>query len=299
VSRIQREQHTVSISGLDYGLNVWDGGGETTVLLLHGYLDCGLNWSFLVDALGSFDWHVVAPDWRGHGESAWIGAGGYYHFTDYVRDLHQLVKFIGRKRVVVVGHSMGAMVAVHWLSTRPTNVIGCILAEAVGPQPLSADDYPKRLGQWLQQTAPFDPSKVQRPLRDLADASTRIARQYRSLPADRVRQIAINTTRKRVDGQLVWKFDPLHRTTAPMPGFPAITDAYLKAIECPLFWIGGENSLFLRPELHKWLDQAQNIAKVTLSDAGHMLHTENPLSLSIEVTRFIRSLDPSAAETRS
>ena len=290
---IQLQQKTVPVSGLNYRLNVWDGGGDTTVFLLHGYLDCGLNWSFFVDALGSFDWHVVAPDWRGHGESDWVGAGGYYHFTDYVRDLHQLVKRIARQRIIIVGHSMGAMVAVHWLSTRPANILGCILAEAVGPQPLSADDYPKRLGQWLKQTAPFDPAQVQRPLNDLTDAGKRIARQYRSMSPDRVMQIARNSTRKRVDGQLVWKFDPLHRTIAPMPGFPSITDAYLKAIECPLYWIGGENSLFLRPELHKWLDQAQNIAKVTLSDTGHMLHTENPMALGIEVKRFIHSLDRS------
>ena len=292
-------QETISISGLNYRLNVWDGGGETTVFLLHGFLDCGANWSFMVDALGASDWHIVAPDWRGHGDSDWIGAGGYYHFTDYVRDLHELVARVGRQRVFIVGHSMGAMVAIHWLSTRPKNVAGCILAEAVGPQPLSAEDYPRRLSKWLQQTAPFDQLSSQNPLANLADAAGRIGRQYRTIEAERLEQIAHNLTHKIADGRLVWKFDPLHKTTSPMPGSPEITSAYLQAIECPLYWVGGENSAFLRPELHNWLDQAQNIAKVTLSNAGHMLHTENPLSLSIEVVRFVSRIDLIEAKSRS
>ena len=89
-----RSRITAQISGLSYACNVWDGGGQTTVILLHGFLDCGLNWQFLVDALGDSDWHIVAPDWRGHGDTEWIGRGGYYHFTDYARDLEQIAEAI-------------------------------------------------------------------------------------------------------------------------------------------------------------------------------------------------------------
>ena len=39
MSRPTKSDQTLSVSGLNYHLNVWDGGGETTVLLLHGYLD--------------------------------------------------------------------------------------------------------------------------------------------------------------------------------------------------------------------------------------------------------------------
>jgi len=35
--------------------------------------------------------HVIAPDLRGHGDTDWIGAGGYYHFLDYVADLDELI----------------------------------------------------------------------------------------------------------------------------------------------------------------------------------------------------------------
>ena len=114
----------IDVSGLKYHLNEWDGGGDTTVLCLHGFLDLGLNWSFLVEHLAETNWHIVAPDWRGHGETEWVGPGGYYHFNDYVRDLHQIAATVRRDQLVVLAHSMGAMVATYWLGAYP-QLAGC------------------------------------------------------------------------------------------------------------------------------------------------------------------------------
>ena len=44
---------------------------------------------------------VIAPDLRGHGDSDWIGAGGYYHFLDYVADLDQVIARCASGRVIV------------------------------------------------------------------------------------------------------------------------------------------------------------------------------------------------------
>ena len=60
-----------------------------------------MNWSFLVEHLEETNWHIVAPDWRGHGETEWVGPGGYYHFNDYVRDLHQIAATVRRDKLVV------------------------------------------------------------------------------------------------------------------------------------------------------------------------------------------------------
>ena len=42
-------------------------------VLLHGFLDCGATWQFLVDRLPA-SWTMVAPDWRGFGDSEWAPA---------------------------------------------------------------------------------------------------------------------------------------------------------------------------------------------------------------------------------
>ncbi|MGC6416878.1 MAG: alpha/beta fold hydrolase [Bradymonadia bacterium] len=286
-----RSRITAQISGLSYACNVWDGGGQTTVILLHGFLDCGLNWQFLVDALGDSDWHIVAPDWRGHGDTEWIGRGGYYHFTDYARDLEQIAQRFARNRTVVVGHSMGAMALAHWLGSRPENVDGAVLVEAVGPLPLTADDYPIRLRRWLEQTNQCGDAQKNKSMPHESAVIERLRTHHPRLDDARIKQMSANLSRQDDFGAFHWKFDPLHRTTSPMPSFPAITEAYLAHIQCPLLWVGGAESPFLRPELDNWLDHAQNLEKVVLSGVGHMVHTEDPESLACELTRFEANLE--------
>ena len=58
--------------------------GQTPLLLLHGLADHGLVWSSLGDYLGS-NYHIVAPDLRGHGESSKPDQG--YTFDDHIADL--------------------------------------------------------------------------------------------------------------------------------------------------------------------------------------------------------------------
>ena len=53
------------------------------IVLVHGFLDQAHSWKFFVDELLNKSrqplW-IIAPDCRGHGDSGWVGAGGYYHF---------------------------------------------------------------------------------------------------------------------------------------------------------------------------------------------------------------------------
>ena len=77
-----------------------DGGepaGEPLVLII-GYLDLANSGRAFVAALkkkhGDIPW-IIAPDCRGHGDSGWVGAGGYYHFPDYVFDLDCVTRAFG------------------------------------------------------------------------------------------------------------------------------------------------------------------------------------------------------------
>ena len=285
-----RTSKWLNINHLNHHLNVWDGGGTTTVLMLHGFLDLGASWSFTVDALPKNDWHVVAPDWRGHGDSEWIGRGGYYHFTDYVRDVHQIAQAVRRDRLIVVAHSMGAMAAIHWLGAFPAFVDGAVLVEAVGPLPLTPDDYPDRLRQWLQETAPFIPASYQRPMTNYEHVERRLSRRFPRLSPTVIAQIARFSTHKKSDGSIHWKYDPLHRTTSPMPALPSITSAYLRKISCPTLWVGGQESPFIRPDLFLWLKEVTHMQQVILPDAGHLVHTEAAHKLADELIDFIAGL---------
>ena len=74
-----------------------DPDGEPFVLV-HGFLDHAYSWKPFVAELQRRNrrplW-IVAPDCRGHGDSGWVGAGGYYHFPDYVLDLDCVIQALG------------------------------------------------------------------------------------------------------------------------------------------------------------------------------------------------------------
>ena len=105
------------IRGVDYCINEWGDENAAQLFLLHGWGDTGSTFQFLVDEL-SADWMVIAPDWRGFGESH--HRAECYWFPDYVADLDALLAIYSPDRAVrLVGHSMGANVAGLYAGVRP------------------------------------------------------------------------------------------------------------------------------------------------------------------------------------
>ena len=96
----------------------WGNEGAPAMLLVHGGRDHCRNWDWVAQALKS-DYHVIAPDLRGHGDSQWL-VGGAYTTIDYVYDIAQLVRQTGLEDIVLVGHSMGGSVSLAYAACTPT-----------------------------------------------------------------------------------------------------------------------------------------------------------------------------------
>jgi pimeloyl-ACP methyl ester carboxylesterase len=281
-----------TVNGLRLHFAEWDAGGETTLLLLHGFLDHGRSWDFMVRALpAAAAGHVVAPDWRGHGRSAWIGPGGYYHFSDYLRDLDAIVRTVRRERLVVVAHSMGAMAAAMWAGARGAGCCdGLLLLEGLGAVPVSTGDLPQRVAKWLDQTAPFAATDHDKPVSDRGHAIARLRRRDPKLTQSQAEHLAAHGTRTDTDGQVRWRFDPLHRTQAPYPFLPEAAEAFFSRIAVPCLWVGGEESVFLGSALDERLAPIPDLRRVHLPDAGHMVHHHQPVALAAEVAAFVEAV---------
>ena len=124
---------TVRVRGLDVHLTVWGPKPSESVLpvfLLHGWLDCGETFQFMVDALQK-DWFLVAPDWRGFGRSEWPQQG--YWFPDYLGDLDALLDQLSPGAPArLVGHSMGGNIACSYAGIRPERVRCVVNLEGFG-----------------------------------------------------------------------------------------------------------------------------------------------------------------------
>ena len=115
-----RSRRLALATGLNVHLLEW-GSGDHTVVLVHGFLDLAWGWAEVAATLAE-RYHIIAIDQRGHGDSDWIGAGGYYHFFDYVADLEALCDALALPVIDLVGHSMGGMICGYFAGTRPARV---------------------------------------------------------------------------------------------------------------------------------------------------------------------------------
>src|SRR5881397_3988304 len=109
----------------------WGNPEKTPVLLLHGGRDHCRSWDWVAaDLRRSF--HLVAPDLRGHGDSAWA-VGSTYSMIDYVLDLAALLKTLELFPVTIIAHSLGARVALQYAGMYPDRVARLVAIEGLGP----------------------------------------------------------------------------------------------------------------------------------------------------------------------
>lgn len=271
-------------TGLTYHVLEWvpppsAEAGDTTYVLVHGFLDLAYGWHEVAERLATRV-HVIAPDLRGHGDSDWVGAGGYYHFLDYVPDLDDVIARLARKRVVVVGHSMGGGVASYWAGTRPDRLAALALLEGIGPPDQCDTQLPGRTAQWID--AWRNARSKQRPMASLDEAAARLRKHDALLGEELAKKLAAAGTRTTEDGALVWKHDPLHLTMGPYPYRTAYAAQYWQRITCPTLIVDGAQTMMNLPETERAARRAYfpNHRYVVLPGAGHMMQRHQPEALA-------------------
>jgi pimeloyl-ACP methyl ester carboxylesterase len=105
-------------------------GRETPVILLHGFAQTSHMWLPLIPKIDG-DRKVIAVDLRGAGDSS-KPAGGYDKKT-MAEDIHALAKSLGFKKVILVGHDIGLMVAYAYAAQHPDEVERIALMDAFLP----------------------------------------------------------------------------------------------------------------------------------------------------------------------
>lgn len=260
------------------------------IVLLHGFMDAGGTWDLVAPALAAAGHRVLAPDHRGFGKSDRVPVGGYYHFPDYVADLDPLVSDHVEGRFVLVGHSMGGTIATLFAGARADRVAQLVLLEGLGPPDHPFDAAPVRLRHWLDQLA----RQSDRPAKPmtLEAALDKLAANHPRVPREVLRSRLPNLVRP-IDGGFDWSFDPLHRTTSPMPFFAAAFREHAKKVTAPVLYVSGGKLGFRTPDEVERLGAFANVRHEDLEGAGHMMHWTRP----DDVARLV--LEAAAACTSS
>ena len=277
----------VVVRGLRHHVTRWAGEEPGVVVLLHGWMDTGDTFQFLVDAMSGRH-SFVAPDWRGFGRTEWPADG--YWFPDYFADLDALLDaWSPDAPVTLIGHSMGGNIATLFAGIRPERVRRVVCIEGFGLTRTQPEQAPGRYREWLRQLRE-PPEFASFPSLD-AFVHLLVRRNPRLQP-DRARFIAQTWTRQEADGTVRVLADPVHKRVNAVLYRREEAEACWSEIVAPVLYVIAGQSEFL-PRLGED-GLPENMARIVrrlepcvIYDASHMVHHERPEELAREIEAFL------------
>ena len=289
--------HFVDIRGERHHVQTWGEPRWPALVMLHGWMDVGASFQFLVDAL-SREWFVIAPDLRGFGRSAWQPQG--YWFYDYFADVEALLaRFVGEAPARLVGHSLGGNIAMGYAGVRPGRVERVVSLEGFGIPAETPDAAPRKVASWLAAVA--NPPSF-RTYDNLGAVADRLQKKNPRLPRDKGEFLAGHWAASFPDGRAELVSDPRHKL--PFPHVYRMDEiiAMWRQITAPVLWVAAEDSeiprwLASHPEGEAGADGLDEVRRriahvagaqlVTVADAGHMLHHDQPARVAQLIEPFL------------
>jgi pimeloyl-ACP methyl ester carboxylesterase len=252
----------------------WGNADKPPLLLIHGGRDHCRNWDWTAAALGQ-DWHVMAPDLRGHGDSQW-SADGSYSMAGYVYDLAQLVHQQKLAPVTIIAHSLGGNVALRYAGIYPNAVSALVAIEGLGPSPTALaarreKTIAERMDEWIQEQRGLA-GRLPRRYASIEDAFRRMQEENPHLSAEQARHLTAHGVNQNEDGTYSWKFDNYVRAWPPYDMAGRDIQALWTRIACPTLLLYGTESRSGNPAADGRARHFQHATVTGLERAGHWLH---------------------------
>jgi pimeloyl-ACP methyl ester carboxylesterase len=275
------------LRGLRCHVREWGPVGAPMVVMLHGWMDVGASFQFVVDALGD-GWHVLAPDWRGFGLSD-PGPGDCYWFPDYLADLEALLDALaGAAPVHLLGHSMGGNVAMLYAGVRTTRVRTLVNLEGFGVRDAAPAEAPDRYARWLDE---LRRGFAMRDYASLTEVAERLQLNNPRLSLQRARFLAPHWSIATPQGRWRIAGDPAHKRSNPVLYRFAEVAACWQRIRCPVLWIEAAQT-----DAYRWAGGADEVERrrrlvpdlrhEVVAEAGHMVHHDQPEAVARMIAPF-------------
>lgn len=266
----------------------WGRATDPAVVFLHGGALTAHTWDAVCRAL-SIDHRCIAMDLRGHGDSDWAEDGDY-SLAAHARDLSALITGLPLERVVLVGMSLGGLVALTYAgAARAAGLAGLALVDTGTTEPHASGrerinalmDGPREFAsvdELIDRGLVFDPSRSR----------------------ERLRRSLLFNLRQTTDGKWTWKYDPRFRQPFRDPAVTA-TERVRRATErarelreaaanvaCPVLVLRGDSSdMFLEADAEDTARAFGRARVVTIPRAGHRIQGDNPRALTAALRQFL------------
>lgn len=263
------------------GESLWyeERGGGIPVVLLHGWCMSSAVWKYQLDGLAA-SCRMIAPDLRGHGRSNRVT--GSLSFPTFADDLGDLLQQLNRTKVVLVGWSMGAQIALQACAELSSRLAGMVLISAT-PCFTASAEFPYGLSDTEASGMRL---KVQRNSgRALAGFHSRIFAEgeVENHPLSSELTELLATIPAPDAGSILESLDSLVR---------ADMRHLLPDISVPTMILNGSHDRICLPQASAYLkEHIAGAGQLLFHDCGHAPFMTQSKLFNAELSRFIRSVD--------
>ena len=263
----------------------WGNDQAPLLLMVHGGRDHCRNWDWVAQRLRD-EYHIIAPDLRGHGDSQWL-VGGTYTQLDYMYDIAQLVHQVAEDKVTIVSHSLGGAISLRYAAMYPEMVHKLVAIEGLGPSKHMRDTFmnvpaQKRTRNWVNDLRHAS-GRIPRRYKTLEDAFRRMQEENPHLSTEQARHLTLHGANRNEDGTYSWKFDNYVRVFSPLNYSSGEDEHAYERITCPVLLVHGSQSATFAPE-DDAVRRFQNSRLEIVQDAGHWVHHDQ-LDIFLRLTR--------------
>ena len=268
----------IELRGLRFHYRDWTSqqANAPDLVLLHGYTGHCRSWDAFAKVM-SKQYRVLALDQRGHGETEWARAD-QYGTMEMVADLDAFVSALRLERFVLLGLSMGGMVAIAYAGMRPVQLARLVIVDIA---PEIAVEGIQNIQQSVARSDVFD---------SVEDAFRR-ARADNPVPPeghhyDRVRASLMRTD----EGKWTYRYDRALRDPGNQRLRLAVEEGWdsVASFNVPTLLIRGEHSpLLSRDVADKFVSIAKNSQLVEVPGSGHPVPLDKPEGFLDAVQTFL------------
>jgi pimeloyl-ACP methyl ester carboxylesterase len=268
----------VTVNGLRLHYLDWGQAAAPPVVCVHGYTSSAQAFSAPARHFqGRF--HLVVPDVRGHGQSAWSPQGAY-QYRDQAADLAALVDTLGLERFTLVGTFMGGIIAMTYAGEHPERLHRLVIND-IGPDAEAGS-------QRITQTVGSRPETFA-----TLDEAMAYRRSVSPIVAGRSeadqRELALGVLRQETDGRWVWRMDPAYirqRVEKGPPARPALWPV-LQRLPCPTLVVWGTDSDVLsEAQARRMLETLPKGQLAAIPGVGHAPTLMEPVAMDA-LERFL------------
>jgi pimeloyl-ACP methyl ester carboxylesterase len=258
---VQPKSVQLTVSGLRLHYLDWGNAGAPPVVCVHGYTSSAQAFNGLARHCRD-RFHIVAPDVRGHGESAW-SPDGAYQYRDQVSDLAGFVDQLGLTRFTLIGTSMGGIIAMAYAEAHAERLLRLVIND-IGPD---VEEGSRRITQMVG-SRPDEFATLEEAMTHRREMSPVTA----SRTMDDQRELAIGVLRQRPDDRWVWKMDHAYiqqRVQRGAPPRPALWPV-LERLTCPTMVIWGtESDVLSKAQAKRMVEALPRGELVTVPGVAH------------------------------